>query len=137
MGQPLTKGTVIELANSLISKTKYQEKLQAAKKLRRLEDEGNLGAAWYHGFMSCHQSLLTTKGTVIKDIKRRTWVTRENFENMYEKIYATIVEAGVAEELTEPIQYKDGLPTKYRLIHPEYVLFVDETGCNTNQLNDG
>jgi hypothetical protein len=137
MGQPLTKGTVIELANSLISKTKYQEKLQAAKKLRRLEDEGNLGAAWYRGFMSRHQSLLTTKGTVIKDIKRRTWVTRENFENMYENIYATMVEAGVAEELTEPIQYEDGLPTKYRLIHPEYVLFVDETGCNTNQLNDG
>jgi hypothetical protein len=113
MGQPLTKVTVIELANSIISKSECQEKLQAAKKLRQLEDEGNLGAAWYHGFMSRYQSHLTTKGTVIKDIKRRTWVTRENFENMYEYIYATMVEAGVAEELTEPIQYKDGLPTKY------------------------
>jgi len=137
MGQPLTKATVIELANSLISKTEFQEKLEAAKKLRHLDDEGKLGAAWYRGFLSRHQSLLTTRGTVIKDVKRRTWVTRENFENMYENIYETMVEAGVAEELTKPIQYDEGLPTKYRLIHPEYVLFVDETGCNTNQLNDG
>jgi hypothetical protein len=30
---------------------------------------------------------------VIKDIKRKTWVTRENFENMYENIYATMVES--------------------------------------------
>ncbi len=50
---------------------------------------------------------------MIKDIKRRTWDTRENFETMYENIYATMVEAGLAEELTKPIQYEDGLPTKY------------------------
>jgi len=137
MGQPLTKGTVIELANSMILKTEYQEKLQAAKRLRHLGDEGSLGNAWYRGFLSRHKSLLTTKGIVIKDVKRRTWVTRENFENMYENIYKNMVEAGVAEELTESIQHEDGLPSKYRLIHPDYCLFVDETGCNTNQLNDG
>jgi hypothetical protein len=50
---------------------------------------------------------------VIKDVKRRTWVTRENFENMYENIYKTMVEAGVVEELSEAIQHKAGLPTKY------------------------
>jgi hypothetical protein len=137
MGQPLTKATVIELANSHILKTEFQEKLEAAKKLRHLDDEGKLGASWYRVFLSCHQYLLTTRGTVFKDVKRRTWVTRENFENMYKNIYEAMVEAGVAEELTKPIHYDEGLPTKYQLIHPEYVLFVDETGCNTNQLNDG
>ncbi len=64
-------------------------------------------------------------------------MTKENFENMYENVYKTMVEAGVAEELSEEIQHKAGLPSKYRLTRPEYVLFVDETGCNTNQLNDG
>jgi hypothetical protein len=34
-------------------------------------------------------------------------------------------------------QYEEGLPSKYTLTLPEYLLFVDETGCNTNQLNDG
>ena len=30
-----------------------------------------------------------------------------------------------------------GRPTKYKTINPEYILFVDETGCNTNQKDDG
>jgi hypothetical protein len=81
--------------------------------------------------------LLTTSGTVIKDVKRRTWVMKENFENMYENVYKTMVEAGVAEEVSEEIQHEAGLPSKFRLTRPEYILFVDETGCNTNQLNDG
>ena len=137
MGQPLTKKTIIEFANSIISKTEYQDKVEAAKKLRGLEDESKLGVRWYQGFLSRHASLLTTSGTVVRDFKRRTWVTKENFENMYENVYKTMVEAGVAEEVSEDIQHEAGLPSKYRLTRPEYVLFVDETGCNTNQLNDG
>jgi hypothetical protein len=30
-----------------------------------------------------------------------------------------------------------GLPCDSKLIHPEYLLFFDETGCNTNQKKDG
>jgi hypothetical protein len=30
-----------------------------------------------------------------------------------------------------------GRPTKYELLHPAKFLFVDETGCNTNQKDDG
>jgi len=48
-----------------------------------------------------------------------------------------MVEAGVAEEVSEEIKYETGLPSKFKLTRPEYVVFVDETGCNTNQLNDG
>ena len=46
-------------------------------------------------------------------------------------------EEGMAEEVSEEIQHETGLPSKFKLTRPEYVLFVDETGCNTNQLNDG
>jgi hypothetical protein len=28
-------------------------------------------------------------------------------------------------------------PSKYKIKHPEYLLFVDETGCNTNMKDDG
>jgi hypothetical protein len=30
-----------------------------------------------------------------------------------------------------------GLPTKYECLHPEKVIFVDETSENTNQTNNG
>ncbi len=137
MGRPLTKTTIIELANDIVLDTEYQSKIVECKELRRLTKTEKLGDAWYRGFMHRFDDALTRNGSTVKDIKRRTWVTRENFENMYENVYATMVEAGIAEEVQEAIQYDTGLPTKYRLTHPEYLLFVDETGCNTNQLNDG
>jgi hypothetical protein len=73
----------------------------------------------------------------MKDVKRNSWVTRENFKNMYENVYERMVEAGIAEKEEIEMQYEEGLPSKYTHTLPEYLLFVDETGCNTNQLNDG
>ncbi len=96
MGRPLTKSTILEFANDLIAKTEFQGTVASAKKLRRLEEEMTLGTAWYCGFLKCHAALLTTSGTVIKDVKRRTWVTCKNFENMYDNVDKTMVEAGVA-----------------------------------------
>ncbi len=56
---------------------------------------------------------------------------------MYENVYKMMVEAGIAEVVEEAIQHEAGLLTKYKLTHPKYLVFVNETGCNTNQLNDG
>jgi hypothetical protein len=56
---------------------------------------------------------------------------------MYDNVYNTMVKAGVAEEVSEEIQYETGLPSKFKLTRPEYIVFVDDSGCNTNQLNDG
>jgi hypothetical protein len=68
---------------------------------------------------------------------------------MYAKVYEAFVQAGIAEKLEEDIMYDAegqittdvsklyGRPTKYKMQHPEYLLFVDETGCNTNQKTDG
>ena len=137
MGCPLTKTTVIELANDIISGTELKEEVLNCKQLRKLKSIEKLGNAWYQGFLSRHEDVLTRNGSEVKDLKRRTWVKSENFQNMYENVYATMVEAGIAEELEEEIQHERGLPTKYALTKPEFLLFVDETGCNTNQLNDG
>ncbi len=85
------------------------------------EEEMTLGTAWDHGFLKYHAALLTTSGTVIKDVKRRTWVTCKNFENMYGNVYKTMVEADVAEELEDAIQHNAGPPTKYKLTRPKYI----------------
>jgi hypothetical protein len=137
MGKPLTKTTIIELANDIVADTEYASKIIEYKKMRKLKDSSALGAAWYRGFMHCFEDTLTQNHTTVKDVKRRTWATRDNFKNMYDNIYEAMVEAGIAEELDEEINYSSGLPTRFKLTHPDYLLFVDETGCNTSQLNDG
>jgi len=48
--------------------------------------------------MHQHKDVLTSKGSIIKDMKRSTWVTSENFESMYDNIYEMMVEAGIAEK---------------------------------------
>ena len=67
---------------------------------------------------------------------------------MYDEVYNGMVEAGVAVKLDEPMWVdKEGVETTkdnsfgrkvtHQLIHPDYVLFVDEVGCNTSQEGDG
>jgi hypothetical protein len=136
LGEPLSKTLVINLANDLIADTDYKERVKAFKARHKIAD-GNLGDRWYQGFMKRNDAILKRHKTKIKDVKRRTWVTEENFQAMYDNVYEAMVEAGVAEELPEPVQLQSGRPTKYNLIRPECVVFVDETGCNTNQKDDG
>jgi hypothetical protein len=67
---------------------------------------------------------------------------------MYDDVYDAMVEAGVAKKLDEPIwvnnegietDEKDAFGRKatHALCHPDYVVFVDEVGCNTSQEGDG
>jgi hypothetical protein len=84
-----------------------------------------------------------------KDAKHLTWCTRENFSNMYDCVYDRKVAAGAAIKHDHKLMFdKDGnqtldetqmfgRKTRYELTRPEQVLFVDETGCNTNQKDDG
>jgi hypothetical protein len=46
--------------------------IAAAKNPRGLDDQYNLGTRWYHDFLKRHSKMLSTSGTVIKDVKRRT-----------------------------------------------------------------
>jgi hypothetical protein len=137
MGLPLTKTTVIEFANDLISDTESESRIVKFKEERKLKNTEKLGDALYHGFLQRYKDVLSRNGSAIKDTKRRTWVTRDNFMSMYENIYERMVEAGIAEKEDGEILHEAGLPSKYILTLPEYLLFIDETGCNTNQLNDG
>ncbi len=103
MGCPLTKTTIIELANDLMSGTELECEIINFKKLQKLNCIQKLGDAWCRGFLSRHQDQLTRNASAVKNLKRRE----------------------------EAIQHEAGLPTKHKLTRPKYLVFVDETGCNT------
>jgi hypothetical protein len=75
--------------------------------------------------------------------------SKEYFKDMYNKVYAEMVTTGVAVELEHEVmldkngnQVDDeskmyGLPMKHKIVCPENIVFVDETGCNTNMKLDG
>jgi hypothetical protein len=68
---------------------------------------------------------------------------------MYDGVYCSTVSAGVAVETSEARMYNKngervldecfmyGYPTKFKVIKLKNIIFVDETGCNTNQKSDG
>jgi hypothetical protein len=76
MGSPLTKTTIMELANDLLADTEYLDKIKDCKGLHKLKCTDKHSHAWYRGF--------TRSGAT--DIKRNKWVTEENFQNMYENV---------------------------------------------------
>jgi hypothetical protein len=80
---------------------------------------------------------------------RAEWSTEPQIRQMYRAIYANMGDAGIARKLDTPVLMnangevvtdpKDalGLPCEYEMIHPDHLIFFDETGCNTNQKKDG
>jgi hypothetical protein len=149
MGNPLTKCGIIELANEVIQDTIHSNRLSEFKKSRKIENENKVGAGWYKGFISRNSDFLKRSKCKIKDQNRINWCTYQNFHNMYDGVYKSMVKAGVAVETAEEVMYDNrgnqvfekekmfGRPTKFKLTKPQNVIFVDETGCNTNQKTDG
>jgi hypothetical protein len=70
-------------------------------------------------------------------------------QEIYDKIYSQLVEVGLAVQHPEPVWHdKDGnvvdeehlavgLKSRFELIHPDWLIFVDEVGFNTSQTKDG
>ncbi len=67
---------------------------------------------------------------------------------MYNEVYDAMVKAGVTEKLVEPMWVDEtqqltnkenafGRKATHLLLRPDYVVFVDEVGCNTSQEGDG
>jgi hypothetical protein len=155
MRQPLNVSEGLSLANSLIEGTKWEEELLSFKERRGWEHLTSdcqkkplLCRKWYQGLWKRHGHLLERKEghKVSKD--RAKWSIYHNFSQMYDNIYDTMVEAGVDKKLDEPIwvnnngietDEKDafGRMAAHALCHPDYVVFVDEVGCNTSQEGDG
>jgi hypothetical protein len=154
IGQPLTKFQLLSLAESLIDGTDLKDNMIKFKQHHKILGPGELsnsvvGVRWYEGFMKRHGDMLKRAKGRVRDVNRHNWCTYANFSTMYNVVYEAMVESKVAEKVDEAIIYDIfgnehsdpdctfGLPTKYRLLKPENVIFVDETGKNTNQKSDG
>ena len=161
MGQlriPLDKTAVMRLVSDLIRGTPHQKRLEDWRERHSRNTESNTGDArvlvsntWFHNFMTRNKDKLKSVAATVKDDNRATWCTYANFEAMYNCIYDKLVEAGVAEKSSAPYPYDAegyllesaddtnllGVPTRYRLTDPDWLLFVDETGANTNMKKDG
>lgn len=151
IGQPLTKDQLTGLAISMIEGTSIEEKLNAwKKKYSHFNDKNELlGDGWYQGFINRNSLTLSRVRARMKDINRVLWCTYSNFEQMYKSVYQRMVEAKVAVRLPEPVWFNRdgeimeneedsiGLKSDIHIIHPEWIVFVDETGVNTNQKDDG
>lgn len=153
MGAALTKDQVLALVNSFIEGTEMRNDFINFKAKRKLycnqSDTAVVGEGWYQGFMRRNSNKIIRKQGRIKDIKRHTWCVYERFESMYDSVYSQMVKSNVAKELENEVLLDRngnvveeqsnalGLPTKYVVTDPNYILFVDETGKNTNMKSDG
>jgi hypothetical protein len=152
--QPVSCAEGLELANSLIEGTTTQLDLMAWKKanLKNGPDDdsfGSLGVRYWKNFCRRNADLISAKKAVRFDSKRDDWCRLDNFEDMYDDVYERLWEAGIAEKLDEAVwRDKDnnivetqaeayGRKTKYSLLHPEYLVMVDEVGENISQKGDG
>jgi hypothetical protein len=163
---PLSVFEIVEFANSIIEKTEYQEQVIEWKKkmspnLPNAAVE-KLGYGWWRGFSKRYYHLMVVKRGEKFASDRSEWSKYSYISQMYDVIYRNMVDAGIAVNLEEELWMDPsgnvvanenrilnfeidnneparplGLPCNQKLIHPEFFLFFDETGCNTNQKKDG
>ena len=78
---------------------------------------------------------------------RADWTKKSNISQMYDVIYGIMVEARIASERPKPVfvdrggnkvetSERFGLKQDIEIKHPDYMIFGDESGCQTNQKND-
>lgn len=152
IGKALDKKQVLLLANSLIKRRGWEKQVIAWKVAQGMYDPDKplLGKKWYHSFLNRYKHKIRRGRCKIQDVCRKSWCTYDHFEAMYDDVYETMVKAGVASKLDEEVYLnkdgdiveedsteKFGRKTTYIMDHPEWCLFADETGCNTNQKEDG
>ena len=74
---------------------------------------------------------------------RTNWTKKSNLSQMYDIIYDVMVEDRIASERPEPISIdiggkeverseRFGLKQDIEIDHPDYMVFGDESGCQTN-----
>jgi hypothetical protein len=163
---PLCVFEIIALANSIIAKSEYQEKvIQWKSKMfpdLPIESCEKLGYGWWRGFSKRYEDVLVVKRGEKFASDRSEWSKEIHIRQMYDVIYDNMVNAGIASKLDQEVFMNAdgmvvdnpannhnfdiipnspdralGLPCNIKIIHPEYLLFFDETGCNTNQKKDG
>jgi hypothetical protein len=94
------------------------------------------------------QAFITSKKVVKFDNKCADWCTYMNMKEMYNEVYNSLVTAGLAVKHKTPVFQNEarevdteenavGCESSFKLIHPSWLVFVDEVGSNTLQAKDG
>jgi hypothetical protein len=158
IGNALNKDQVMSLAEDVIHGTQAATKLAEYKTKRQITDiyheqfenqrKVRVGEGWYKNFMRRNKDKIKRQRLKVKDRQRLTYCTYPNFQIMYETVYEDMVNCGIAIKMDEEVlvnlkgeiiynkQESDGLPTHYLMTNPNLIVFVDETGSNTNQKSD-
>jgi hypothetical protein len=96
----------------------------------------NVGIKWYNAFMKRHSSVIKTVAPKNVDQKRKSFMRKDLFNDMYNNVYALMKEAGVVEELPEEVMLDIdgnivddeaqmyGFPTRYRVTDPDNIVFL-------------
>ena len=158
MGQYVSQGKCITMANELIRGTLVGRRLSYWKlkyvhacRERYLFNRGEIpsetvGWGWFRGFQKRH-SEITSKYVSNMKHYRSTWSTYAMLLDMYQIVYGLFVEWGHAVKLPQP-QWQDehgnevpkeramGSQVEYKLLYPDRILTMDETGDNGNQAKD-
>lgn len=108
-----------------------------------------VGEKWFAGFMSRWEGEVVSGKCLVQCNNRKSWCIPEHFQNMYSAVYKSMVKCGVAIELDDHEAMFDkegeevfdaslmhGRKSRYKLTRPDRCVFVDKTGCNTNQKRD-
>ncbi len=114
------------------------------------EQLGHVGMGYYNRFMKQFGKFLESTADQRFAVNRSDWLKPGYLETMYNAIYSIFADAGVASSMVEPVAYdisgslvevgspfQYGLPCKIIIHHKDFILFGDETGINTNQMDDG
>ena len=148
---PLCVSQIIELANSMIMKSEFKEKIKEWKALRYNnlpeKKEMTLGYGWWRGFNRRYEDVLVVKHGERFASDRAEWSKEIYIRQMYEVIYKNMVNAKIAKKLPSKVffnsygglapnptnilcntfNYDDdnmplGLASEYEMIHPENLL---------------
>jgi hypothetical protein len=125
-----------------------------------LDTDPHLGYGWWRRITKRYEEVLFTKKGERFAKNWSDWSTKSNIKQMYNQINLNMIDAGIARKLEsevwmnysgKSIENPDGqvnkkhvldnnkpLGLKYdtKLIHPQYLLFFNETRCNTKQKKD-
>jgi hypothetical protein len=148
MRVPITSAQGLQLCNSIIKGTKFEKTIAEYKKRSCRMVSMELGPGYWRGFMKQNGHLVRAKKAVKFDTKRSEWCSYANMEEMYNKEHNSLVTAGLAVKHDEPVwrsaasnivpeEIMFGCKSTFELIHPEWLVFVNEVGSNTSQTKDG
>ena len=149
---PLTGPRGSAFFNNMIQRTPTQDalKLFQVKRAPNSENHGEAGLGWWRGFKDRHQDKIVTKRGEKYASTRADWTKYSNIAQMYDVTEDELVEARIASLTPLPV-YTDrhgnevekddperfGRQQHIKIDHPEYLVFADETGCQTNMKKDG